>query len=396
MRTFKAIAALLPLLLAGCAPGGFLPESGPTRGEVLAGAGIRLQAEGPDRKAVYALVPLDAAVVTELRSVDAEPRFTPTDTPPVQGRIGFGDIIAVTIFESDSGGLFLPREPGTRTGNFVTMPNQQVDLTGDITIPFAGPLHVVGMTTEAVEKEIQDALAARALEPQAIVTIADRRADPVSVLGEVNTAAHFTLDPGGDRVLGAIARAGGAKYPAYESMVTIQRHGYTERALLSQIAGDPAENIELEAGDTIYVSHEPRYFVALGATASSTNLGVINRRIPFQDSRITLVDALALAGGLNDPQANPQAVFVYRNEPGSTLARLGVSSAGPLPARVPTVFVLNLQDPAGIFYASRFWMRSEDVIFVANAPATDLSKFLSLVLSPLTGASAAARSTVNP
>jgi polysaccharide biosynthesis/export protein len=387
---------LLPVLLVGCAPSAFLPESGPTRGEILDGAGIHLQTVGPDPKAIYALVSLGENVVTRLRSVDTEPRFVPTDAPPAQGNIGFGDIIGVTIFESDSGGLFLPREPGTRSGNYVTMPNQQVDLRGEITIPFAGPLHVVGETTEAVEQQIQESLGARALEPQAIVTIVDRRADPVSVLGEVNSAAHFALDPGGERVLGAIARAGGPKYAAYESMVTLQHNGYTQHALLSQIAQDPSEDIELQPGDTIYVSHEPRYFVVMGATASSTNLGVINRRIPFQDSRITLADALALAGSLNDSLANARGVFLYRYEAGATLSTLGTSSATPFPARVPTVYWLNLADPAGIFYANRFWMRNNDVIYVTNAPATDLSKFLSTVLAPFTGSAASVRSTVQP
>jgi polysaccharide biosynthesis/export protein len=385
---------MLLLLVAGCAPAVFLPESGPTRGAVFSSASIRLDADSTGRTAMYALIPLDEGVVTQLRSLDTEPRFTPAETPPASGHIGIGDIIGVTIFERDSGGLFLPSEPGTRSGNFVTMPNQQVDLTGDITIPFAGTLRVAGKTTEAVEREIQESLADRALEPQAIVTIIDRRAGPVSVLGEVNKADQFTLDPGGERVLGAIARAGGPKYPAFESMVTLQRAGYTERALLSEIAQDPSENIELRPGDTIYISHEPHYFVTMGATASTTNLGVINRRIPFQDSRITLNDALALAGGLNDPQANARAIFVYRFEPSSTLGMLGVHPANPLPARVPTVYVLDLSNPAGFFYASRFWMRSEDVIFVANAPATDVSKFLSLVL-PFTTSAAAVGATVH-
>ena len=47
---------------------------------------------------------------------------------------------------------------------------------------------------------------------------------------------------------------------------------------------------------------------------------------------------------------------------------------------MPTIYMTDLRDPAGYFYASRFMMRPEDVIFVSNAPDTDIAKFLSLVL----------------
>jgi polysaccharide biosynthesis/export protein len=47
-----------------------------------------------------------------------------------------------------------------------------------------------------------------------------------------------------------------------------------------------------------------------------------------------------------------------------------------------------LNDPAGFFYASRFPVHGEDVVYVANAPASDLQKFLTLMI----GASASSAS----
>ena len=105
-----------------------------------------------------------------------------------------------------------------------------------------------------VQKEIQDRLADRALEPQVVVSLIDRRARPVTVLGDVNSSARFSLDPGGERLLGAIARAGGPKFPSYESVVSIQRNGQTRRTLLTDIAMNPRENIQMESGDSIYVA----------------------------------------------------------------------------------------------------------------------------------------------
>ncbi len=141
----------------------------------------------------------------------------------------------------------------------------------------------------------------------------------------------------------------------------------------------------------VYVSHEPRYFLAMGAVGPEVSLGPQNRRFTFDDTHISLADAVAKAGGLVDERANASGVFLYRIEPRETLTTLGVDSGAALPATVPTVYLLNLRDPAGYFYASRFAMRAEDVLYISNAPATDLSKFLDLVL-PGTASAAAIRS----
>ena len=41
--------------------------------------------------------------------------------------LGVGDVVSVTIFEAEAGGLFLPSEAGARPGNFVTLPDQIVE-----------------------------------------------------------------------------------------------------------------------------------------------------------------------------------------------------------------------------------------------------------------------------
>jgi polysaccharide export outer membrane protein len=155
----------------------------------------------------------------------------------------------------------------------VTIPTQQVGKDGAITMPYAGTLRVAGSSPIAVSAIIQDRLANRALEPQVVVSDVDRRAGPVSVLGEVSSATRFSLDPGGARILESIARAGGPRFPAYESMVTLQRDGTIYKALLSEIAQIARQNVQLQANDVIYVSHEPRYFIAMGAIGQGASLG---------------------------------------------------------------------------------------------------------------------------
>ncbi len=377
----RGCPALFAVLLAGCAPGAFLPESGPTREEMINGAQLRVDMVNGQRLN-YALVRLSVATMSVLRTdeeVPAQFADAPVDRAAAGGQIDIGDVVSVSIFESSGGGLFLPPEGSARTGNSVTLPNQQVDKTGNITVPYAGLVHVAGQTTHAVEQVINERLGNRALEPQAVVTVVDRRARAVSVLGETNTAAHFSLDPGGQRLLQAITYANGPKYPAYETMVTLQRDGQVYRALLSEVAQNPAQNVQLQPGDSIYLSHEPRYFLALGATGFNTSLGIVNRRFPFGDVHLSLADGLATAGGLQDALANPRGVFVFRFENPDKLAALGISLPAGAHQRYATVYLCDLTEAGGYFYAKNFALRNDDTIYASNAPQTDLIKLLQVI-----------------
>ncbi len=380
---------VMPLLLAGCTPGSFLSESGPTRGAIVGGASQVVRETGPDSVVKYAIVEVNDGVLKRMVQIMPSP-VDRGEHAVYHGEIGIDDILGLTIFESGSGGLFLPREAGTRAGNYVTLPNQQVDRNGDVTVPYVGQVKAAGLLPAELGKKIQTLLSARALEPQVVVTIVDRRADRVNVLGDVGKATSFALDPAGVSLLGAVAMAEGPKFPAYESVVTLQRDGQIWRTRLSDIMGNPGLNRWLSPGDTIYVSHEQRYFVAMGAIGQGGSLGPIDRRLPFQDSDLTLMDALGRAGGLNDGLANPRAIFVYRLEPPTAINPSASESVGApeLPPVVPTVYLIDLNNPAGFFYASRFPVHGEDVVYVANAPASDLQKFLTLMI----GASAASSS----
>lgn len=369
---------------AGC--NSFLPNSGPGREAVRGGAAMRVEDLRERGRLSYALIPVSQPVVNLAQADDRRPVFERfrAATRPADVRIGVGDILGITIFESSNGGLFVPPDAGARNGNFVNLPSQQVDQGGNISVPFAGTIRAAGQTTRQVQRVIESRLANRALEPQAVVSINEHRSNIVSVLGDVNSAARFPMDPGGERLLGAIARAGGPKFPAWETYVTVQRAGTTERALLSEVARRPEMNLELRAGDSVYVSHEQRYYVALGATAQGQTFQAINRRIPFEDTALSLTEGLAKAGGLQDDRANPRAVFLFRVEPRTTVERMmrtaGTAMQPGMPATIPTVYLVDLSDPASFFYANQMPLRHQDVIFVANSPSTDLSKFLSIIL----------------
>jgi polysaccharide export outer membrane protein len=118
---------------------------------------------------------------------------------------------------------------------------------------------------------------------------------------------------------------------------------------------------------------QPNSLILLGATAR-------NEELNFEAQGISLAQALARAGGLQDLRANPEAVFIFRFE---DPAVVGITNPKRTTAdgRVPVVYRVNLRDPATFFMAQGFPMRNKDILFVADAPAAELQKFLNIVSS---------------
>jgi len=380
-RVFRLAAPALCLALgSGC--GSVIPKDGPAANAFTANASAELGA--PAQSLDYVLVSMSSPVVNAAnRNADAGSGFASfaRSRAPSQALVAVGDVLSITVFEATAGGLFLPTDAGSRNGNYVTIPNEQVDSSGTISTPYASsPISVVGKTPQRIGADIAAMLAKRAIEPQVVVTIVDRRSNEVSVLGDVNLPQRFALDPGGIRVLDALARAGGPKDPAYETTVTVQRRGHTERAPMTAMVKSPAQNIELRAGDVVYVAHDPKIFMTLGATLPPGSVGGINnRRFPFDNETETLSEALAKSGGLDDTRADTRAVFLYRLESRKTLAEMGVDVAKYETPLVPTIYSVDLSRPDGFFLTSAFQMRNNDFIFVSNSLTPDLNKLLGTV-----------------
>ncbi len=392
-RTSTGLATGLTLLaLSGC--GGFIPSGGPEIGSVIDGGGVKTGDPGPasNPKLFYAVVDLDPTNVVPVSTLQSGPGFSRDITSATEApvRIGVGDVIAATIYEAQGGGLFLPAESTGRAGNFVQLPPQQINRDGNFTVPFGGSVHAVGLTPDQLERAIASRIAGRALEPQVIITVQDRRSNEVTVTGDVNNSVRFGVDPGGSRLLGALARAGGPRFPTYESVVTIQRGNTSEHALLADILDDPKQNIQLTQDDTVIVTHEPRYFIALGAIGQSSSIGTqLNNRFPFADRRLSLSDAVARAGGLSDLQANAEAVFLFRFEDPAILRQMGVN-VPPGAAAIPTIYRANFLNASSMFLANQFQMRPNDMLYVSDAPLTDFQKVLSVIL-PFATSGAAVR-----
>jgi polysaccharide export outer membrane protein len=187
--------------------------------------------------------------------------------PPREIKFGIGDVVSVTIFESAAGGLFIPAEASVRPGNFVSLPNQNVDTKGNISVPYGGAIRAAGRTPSEVQQAIVDALKNRAIEPQAVVALIDQRTSLISVLGDVNTPNRFPANAAGEHVLDAITRAGGPKSQGYDTWVMLERGGRRATAPFGALVYEPSNNIWVHPDDTIYLYREAQTFLAFGAMA---------------------------------------------------------------------------------------------------------------------------------
>jgi polysaccharide export outer membrane protein len=187
----------------------------------------------------------------------------------------------------------------------------------------------------------------------------------------------LALNSVGERLLALIARAGGPKFEAIESYVTLQRDGRRVKVLLSRVVYDPRENIFIRPNDVIFVTREAPTFTALGAL--NQNVFGFNSEIPFEVETLTLAQAMGKAGGLNDQQSDPSEIYVYRYEDRHFLEKLGVDTTRFTFDKIPTIYRLNLRDPSGMLLAAGFQMRSKDVMYVANARVVDYYKLLLLI-----------------
>jgi polysaccharide export outer membrane protein len=142
---------------------------------------------------------------------------------------------------------------------------------------------------------------------------------------------------------------------------------------MEQLILDPTENIYAWPGDIVTLLDEPQTFSVFGATTS-------NSEVPFGTRKITLAEALAKSGGLVDLRADPRGVFLFRFESSSVVRALQapVLTTGPN-GTSPVVYHLNMKNVNNFFYAQRFPIEDKDVIYVANAPLTELQKVFTLI-----------------
>ncbi len=376
LRKRRAAALLavpmFSVVLAGCAT---LGASGPSARAVVS--------VGKDAGADIKVIDVTDAVARNVLRVDQRAGFAEAfgEGAPAATIIGKGDALDIGIWEAPPAALFgtmmlqsaLPGiEPVARNAS---LPQQVVDDAGMITLPFVGSVTAAGRTPRELEKQIAARLAGKAHLPQVVVRIVMNRTSNVTIVGDVATSSVLPLTPKGERLLDAVAAAGGVKQPVGKTTIQIARSGRVVTMPLETIIRDPRQNIYLSAQDVVTVLFQPYSFTALGAVTN-------NAEISFEGTGLTLAQAFGRIGGLQDTRADVRGVFIFRLEAPEALDPVIAATARRTPdGKIPVIYRVDMRNPASFFVAQGFPIHNRDVLYVSNAPGVDLQKFVSIVSS---------------
>jgi len=361
--------------MAGCANvGSWLPAAGPTTEQVAGGQSD--VAESPIK-----VLDVTDALARQVMGGQRRRMFSEIfGARPAAGyTVGPGDVVEVSIWEAPPASLFgtavLDPRAGIGTSRVTTFPEQMVSAVGQINIPFAGSIPVAGKSPPQIEADIVRRLKDKANQPQVLVRVVRNTTANVTVVGEFSNSTRMPLTARGERLLDAVAAAGGVRQPVGKMTIQMTRGDQVQALPLDTIIQDPKQNIVLQPGDVVTALYQPLSFTALGATGK-------NEEIAFEAQGITLAQALARTGGLQDNRADTRGVFIFRFEDPTVLGNLANGTDRLTPeGKLPVIYRVDMKDPGTFFVAQNFPIRNKDVLYISNASGAELQKFLNIVLS---------------
>ena len=208
--------------------------------------------------------------------------------------VGAADVLVITSYDqADLSGKFA------------------VETDGTFTFPMVGRLTVGGKTLRDVEASLEALLVDGGFfkTPQITVAVDEYRSQKIFVLGEVRKPGVYVLS-GVMRLVEALALADSTLPTASSEIVIIPATGASggtsedvTRVNLDDLeAGDVRANVMLHDGDTILIPRAENVYVF----GQVKNPGAY----PRQESDMTVLQALSLAGGLTDRGARSRIEIV--------------------------------------------------------------------------------------
>lgn len=374
MKLRRAVVAFSSAaLLAGCGTfPAWLPSSGPSAEQITNLQGNQIS-DGIE------VVEVTDAVTRRVIASEQKRLFSETlgATTSAEFGIGAGDVLEISVWESPPASLFgsavLDPRAGAASARVTALPEQMVNSAGQINVPFAGAVQAAGRSLQQIEADVVQRLKGKANQPQVLVRVIRNASANVTMVGEFASNIRMPLTAKGERLLDALAAAGGVRQPVGKMTLQVTRGRTVQSLPLETVIQDPRQNIFLQAGDVVTALHRPLSFTVLGATGK-------NEELDFEAQGITLAQALARAGGLQDARADARGVFIFRFEEPVALGRDAGSQARTTPeGKIPVVYRVDLKDPATFFVAQGFPIRNKDVMYVSNSSVAELQKFLNII-----------------
>ena len=286
---------------------------------------------------------------------------TARSEPPAYA-VGKGDVLQITVWDHPElvAALGQPN-PSSRPSD--AAPGFLVDDEGNVQFPYAGSVHVAGLTVKEIQARIASLIAKIYKDPQVTVRVASFRWAQIYIDGEVRAPGLQQINDIPMTLPEAIGRAGGFTPNADQSRVDLIRDDQTIRINIPDLidAGRNPARIMLQRGDMLRVAARDENGIYV--------MGEVNRPatiLPMRSGKLTLAEALSQAGSLNQNTAEANQLFVIRAPYGS--------------AGKPQIFHLDATSPVSMILANQFDLHPKDVVFVDNGALVKFNRVLNLLL----------------
>lgn len=321
---------------------------------------LPVQEAGEAAPANVKVVPITAELIIEQERArkaaapaDSKGKKGPTYPDLSDYKLGPGDVISVVVWDHPE--LTIPAgsyRSAESSGNLV-------DANGNIFYPYAGTLQVAGKTVHEVRILLAQKLSKVVEKPQVDVRVVSFRSKRVYIVGEVKQPGLQEITDVPLTIVDAVNKSGGFSNEADHSQVLLTRKGTTWRVDLQALYEDGAtdQNLLLEGGDIINVPDRQlnKVFV-LGEVKKPGSL-IMNKK------RITLAEALAEAGYIDQFSANPHWIFVMRGQTAK-----------------PELYHLDSKSPDALLLADRFPLHARDIVYVDAAEVARWNRVINNIL----------------
>lgn len=350
----RTVFYLLPLLMAtGCS---FMPSTGPH-------ASLLLDPKYNNTPVVDVTDQLAASMQAEVQreQIEGLQRVLQAITVPVRKAVILepGDIVHVALWSqatnSDTGLANVPHAQDL--GPF------PVGIDGAVNLPWAGHVHVAGLSTTQAETAIARRYSSLDLFPQTVASlqVTENHKQNVVVMGAVNQPTVLNWSEGGIDLDEAVAKAGGFHIfdPGHEGTdvsvnnVLVIRDGVNYNLPLRTAL---AQQVPLHPGDRVVLQHEPVVrALCLGAGWKIPTI------VPF-DTAPTLAEVLAKAGDMNSSTAQGRAIFVFKHDK-------------------KIIYRVNFDTADGMQAAQKFPINDRDLVYIPPSRSVTLQQIVSIIMS---------------
>lgn len=356
MKRLYCLLAGLAVVLAGCSLGPHMQMSLPSDSAEYNGATVFIHSIEQGEFTAGA-----ASTDTENADNNVLAELVVDSLPNLEYRIGPLDMVQVVVWEHPE--LTSPMGQYQPAG-------QRVTTDGTLFYPYAGEIKAAGLTAQELRAEITKRLSDKILnDPQVDVRVTGYNSLKAFVSGAVNKPGYVAFNENPMTIPTAIAAVGGFAEEADPAMLQLRRGDkvYNINYLDAFRSNLPLDRILLKPDDQIFIptltetQKENRVFV----------LGEVNRvgAVNLNQGKLSLVEALANAGGLQTTNASSRAIYVIRNTSEKQI----------------DVFHLNAKNAMALAMAERFNLNPRDIVYVDASGLATWNRIIGQILPSVNG-----------